>query len=129
MEHTILLMHIQGLREKLANNTFTQTKKSITKETANVIDRVLEPIGCLKENHSPSQKVEGFKCDTHFHHNYKCITITGRLLYISWSRKWHNLPPKTLMLPSPAQYNILKICVAFINSLDVINCQNNQIYQ
>jgi len=50
MQHTILLMHIQGLREKLANNTFTQTKKSITKETANVIDRVLEPIGRLRDN-------------------------------------------------------------------------------
>jgi hypothetical protein len=43
-------MHIQGLREKLANNTFTQTKKSITKETANVIDRVLELIGRLRYN-------------------------------------------------------------------------------
>jgi hypothetical protein len=50
MQHTILLMHIQGLREKLSNNTFTQTKKSITKETANVIDRVLEPIGSLRDN-------------------------------------------------------------------------------
>jgi hypothetical protein len=43
-------MHIQGLREKLANNTFTQTKKPITKETANVIDRVLELIGSLRDN-------------------------------------------------------------------------------
>jgi len=45
-----LLMQIQGLREKLANNTFTQTKKSKTKETANVIDRVLELIGRLRDN-------------------------------------------------------------------------------
>jgi hypothetical protein len=50
MQHTILLKHIQGLGEKLANNTFTQTKKSITKETANVIDRVLELIGRLRDN-------------------------------------------------------------------------------
>jgi regulator of replication initiation timing len=34
MQNTILLMQIQGLREKLANNTLTQTKKSKTKETA-----------------------------------------------------------------------------------------------
>jgi hypothetical protein len=33
-----------------AKNAFTQTKKSITKETTNVIDRVLELIGRLKEN-------------------------------------------------------------------------------
>lgn len=81
MQHTILLMHIQGLREKLANNTFTQTKKSITKETANVIDRVLELIGRLRDNEtaliekSPNTSEQQnvgldilWVCDTRFKH-------------------------------------------------------------
>jgi hypothetical protein len=27
------------------------------------------------------------------------MVITGRLCHIMWSRKWHNLPPQTIMCP------------------------------
>jgi len=30
-------------------------------------------------------------------HYYNCMIINGRLCHITWSRKWHSLPPQTLM--------------------------------
>ncbi len=38
-----------------------------------------------------------FMFNRDFGHSYECMIITRRLCHTLWSRKWHDLPPQTLM--------------------------------
>jgi hypothetical protein len=67
----------------------------------------------LNKNHVQQKK---------FGHYVECMIITRRLCRIMWSRKWHNLPPRTVMFMQVPCFFLMPSSLQQIHRFDLVCC-------